>query len=194
MTDTPVSVVVRGTLPAGVIIKALTALPDDRGCLVEVFRQQWVDAPAAPLQWNVVTSVAGVMRGMHIHLGYFEYYVVLQGRVTIGYRDTRPGSPTEGCTGLVMASGRSSTLTAVAAPPGILHGIYTHEATVLLTAMTRYWDTAQELGCNWRDPALEIDWPFSVAVTSARDRELPLLAEVQGRVPRYTLPGSAAGR
>ena len=182
---TPSQAVIHGTLPADVIVRALPRLADDRGALAEVFRQCWVQATAAPVQWNVVTSGAGVMRGMHVHLGYFEYYVVLQGRTTIGYRDTRPGSPTEGRTCLVEVAASPTALVAVAAPPGIAHGIYTHEPTTLLTAMTRYWDLAQEIGCHWRDPALRIAWPFTSAITSARDDALPPLAAIQAHVPAY---------
>jgi dTDP-4-dehydrorhamnose 3,5-epimerase len=160
-------------------------LRDNRGSLAEAFRQEWVHAPSLPVQWNVVTSGAGVLRGMHVHLGYHEYYVVLQGRLTIGYRDTRRGSPTLGATALVEVSGGDEGLSAVAAPPGLVHGIYAHEATTLLTAMTRTWDLAQELGCHWRDPALGIPWPFESAIISDRDDALPPLADILHRVPAF---------
>jgi dTDP-4-dehydrorhamnose 3,5-epimerase len=178
---------VSGILPAGVSARALPLLADFRGSLVEVFRQTWVAAPNPPLQWNIVTSGPGVMRGMHVHLGYHEYYVVMQGRTTIGYRDTRPGSPTEHTTALVEVSAGEDALAAVSAPPGIVHGIYTHEPTILLTAMTRYWDLAQELGCHWRDPALGIAWPFEAAQASERDEALPPLADIQHLVPPYSV-------
>lgn len=174
-----------GVLPHGVIARSLDVIADERGSLTEVFRQSWVDAPAPPVQWNAVTSASGVMRGMHIHLGYFEYYVVMQGDITVGYRDTRPRSPTEGATALVRAKAAPGRLAAIAAPPGIVHGIYTHAASILFTAMTRYWDTAQETGCHWRDPALGIAWPFDTAVTSGRDGTLPPLAQVQHLVPPF---------
>jgi dTDP-4-dehydrorhamnose 3,5-epimerase len=184
-TDTHAGLRVTGTLPAGISVRALPIVSDRRGSLTEVFHQAWVDAPQAPVQWNVVTSEAGVLRGMHVHLGYHEYYVVLQGRATVGYCDTRRGSPTLGATALVEAAASPESLVSIAAPPGIVHGIYTHEPTILVTAMTRYWDLAQELGCHWRDPSLGIAWPFADAITSERDEALPPLAKILARIPPF---------
>jgi dTDP-4-dehydrorhamnose 3,5-epimerase len=180
---------VEGTIPHDVTVRVLSILADARGSLTEVFRQSWVEAPAAPVQWNVVTSAPGVLRGMHVHLDAFEYYVVLSGRVLVGYRDTRRGSPTEGCAGLVAARAVAGALPAIAGPPGLVHGIYTHEPTVLLTATTTYWNPEREIGCHWRDPALQIPWPFTTAVTSARDEALPPLGEIQHLVPPFGAVG-----
>ena len=184
-SETAFSVRLAGVLPVGVEIHPLATHRDDRGSLTEVFRQSWVAAPDPPIQWNCVTSEAGVLRGIHIHLGYFEYYVLLRGRTTIGYRDTRRGAPTEGATALVDVSSEEGAPVAIAAPPGIAHGIYTHEPSVLLIGVTRYWDLGSELGCHWQDPALGIPWPFATARTSERDASLPPLSRVMGRIPPF---------
>ena len=41
-------------------------------------------------------SRAGVMRGVHVHLDYYEFYTLPMGRVFIALRDIRRKSPTFG--------------------------------------------------------------------------------------------------
>lgn len=170
------------SLPHGVRVRALHAHRDDRGSLTELFRQPWTGGEPT-VQWNAVRSEAAVMRGVHIHLGYHEYYVVLEGRVSVGCRDVRRGSPTEGATALVELS--SARPRAMQAPPGIAHGLLFHERSLLLVGTTACWDPRHELGCHWLDPALEIPWPTRSSKLSARDAALPPLAEVLERVPAW---------
>jgi dTDP-4-dehydrorhamnose 3,5-epimerase len=171
-----------GKLAAGGRIHPLTTHHDDRGALTEIFRYEW-PSELAPVQWNCVVSEPGVMRGVHIHLGYWEYYVVLHGRTTIGFRDVRRGSPTEGQTGLVELAG--ARLCALITPPGVAHGIYFDEPSTLLVGTAAYWNTTTELGCHWADPALEIPWPMASARLSDRDAALPSLGELSAVLPRW---------
>jgi dTDP-4-dehydrorhamnose 3,5-epimerase len=82
-----------GTLPSGVRTIDLTCLVHDRGSLTEIYRQDWwLHGPAR--QWNLVTSPAGVLRGIHVHLQSAEFYALVAGKALVGYRDVRPDSPT----------------------------------------------------------------------------------------------------
>lgn len=175
-------IAVRGTLAEGTRLLPLTTHRHDRGDLTEVWRRSW-DTGHEAAQWNVVNSPAGVMRGMHIHLGYLEYYVLLSGRSTIGTRDVRRGSPTENAVALIELTG--SFMHALVGPPGVAHGIYCHEPSTLLVGVTAEHDPASELGCHWQDPALEIAWPFDEARLSERDAALPPLAGVLPHVPPW---------
>jgi dTDP-4-dehydrorhamnose 3,5-epimerase-like enzyme len=171
---------VQGTLPAGVKILDLTGHADDRGRLTELYRQEWW--PHGPArQWNFVTSRPGVMRGVHVHTRAAEYYALLEGRVVVGYRDVRRGSPTHGRTALVDV--RSGSV--IMAPPGLAHGVYAREAFTLLVGTTTVRDPAAELGCHWQDPDLEIPWPFATAAVSRQDASLGRLAELLALVPAY---------
>jgi dTDP-4-dehydrorhamnose 3,5-epimerase len=155
-----------GTLPHGVRIHDLACLRHERGSLTELFRQDWW--PHGPArQWNLVTSGAGVLRGIHVHTIAAEYYVLVSGRVLLGYQDIRPGSPTSGRSALVELGGPGPA--AILAPPGLAHGVYGVEAFTLLVGTTTVWDPACELGCHWKDPELEIPWPFETAVVSSQD-------------------------
>jgi len=61
---------------APVLVKANA---DDRGCLFEIFREEWVGAFKA-VQWNACSSRSGVMRGVHVHIDYDEFYTLPMGR------------------------------------------------------------------------------------------------------------------
>jgi dTDP-4-dehydrorhamnose 3,5-epimerase len=139
---------------------------DQRGAFTEVYRREW-DTGIAPVQWNAVTSDAGVLRGVHAHIRHDDYLLVLKGRASIGLRDLRQGSPTEGAAVLVELN--AAELAALTIPHGVAHGFYFHEPSVHLYAVSRYWDPADELGCHWADAALEIPWPVAHATVSERD-------------------------
>jgi dTDP-4-dehydrorhamnose 3,5-epimerase len=188
--EAPPAVRVEGRLADGIRVRPLLARPDDRGSLTEVFRQSWKGG-GTPVQWNVVASEPRVLRGVHVHLGYDEAYVLLRGRLTVGYRDVRPGSPTEGAVALVEVRGAAPCVVFV--PPGVAHGLLFHEPSLLLIGVTEYWDLKNELGCHWLDPDLAIPWPRKDVRLSSRDASLPPLRTVLPRVPRWRgSPGAGA--
>jgi dTDP-4-dehydrorhamnose 3,5-epimerase len=170
-------------LPQGVYVRSLVGHRDDRGCFTEVFRAEW-DTGVAPVQWNVVESQAGVLRGVHVHLLHDDYLIILSGRASIGLKDLRRESPTAGLATVVELNGER--LQALTIPPGVAHGFYFHEPSRHLYAVSRYFDRADELGCRWNDPELAIPWPITEAATSARDAAAPPLSVlVQELATRY---------
>ena len=172
-----------GVLPAGVRTISLACHVHDRGTLTEIYRQDWW--PHGPArQWNLVTSPARVLRGMHVHLSSAEYYVLIAGTALVGYRDVRPGSPTLGATSLVELGGGRPL--ALLAPPGLVHGVYSADPITLLVGTTGVRDPSAEAGCHWRDPNLGIPWPFETAVVSAQDEALGTLQDLLAFVPNYS--------
>ena len=180
------------TLADGMAIRELAVHADARGSLTELFRASTA-ALENVVQWNLVRSEAPVMRGVHVHLRYDEAYVLIEGRVIVGFRDARPGSPTEGRTGLVELQGRRPTL--VTSPPGIAHGLLFLERSVFLAGASREWDPTNELGCHWLDPELGIEWPIRQATLSDRDRDFGPLSAIRDRIPRWAprAPRAASG-
>jgi dTDP-4-dehydrorhamnose 3,5-epimerase len=170
------------TLPSGVRLRALTMNHDHRGMLTEVFRNSW-QTDIVPVQWNITSTTAGVLRGVHVHLRHADYLITLAGRSSIGLRDLRPGSPTEGATALVEMSGEQ--LSALTIPAGVAHGFYFHGPSIHLYAVSDYWDATDELGCHWADPALEISWPVTSAILSERDAALPPLRAIGRAIPPW---------
>ncbi len=162
-------------LPQGVQLRSLASHHDERGDLTEIFRAQW-DTGMTPVQWNLVNSQAGVLRGVHLHLKHVDYLLMAAGRMLVGLRDLRRGSVTEGQTALVELN--SAHQAALTIPPGVAHGFYFPEAALHFYAVSAYWDPTDELGCHWADAALEIPWPMTEAIVSPRDAGLPSLKDL----------------
>jgi dTDP-4-dehydrorhamnose 3,5-epimerase len=162
-------------LPDGVALRALEMHRDPRGSFTEVFRDEW-DAGVTPVQWNAVRSVAGTLRGVHVHIHHDDYLIVLGGHASVGLRDLRRDSPTEGLSALVDLA--EEELSALVIPHGVAHGFYFHRPSLHLYAVSRYWDVGDELACHWADPELEIDWPAEPTLLSERDATAPPLAEL----------------
>jgi dTDP-4-dehydrorhamnose 3,5-epimerase len=153
-------------LPAGALLRPLEAHGDERGSFTELFRSEW-GSGIEPVQWNAVRSEAGVLRGVHVHIRHDDYLTVPIGHATVGLRDLRRGSPTEGLSTLVELGG--SEPAALVIPHGVAHGFYFPEPSLHVYAVSEYWDPADELGCHWADPDLAIPWPVESARVSERD-------------------------
>jgi dTDP-4-dehydrorhamnose 3,5-epimerase len=169
-------------LPAGVILTDLTMHPDERGVFTEVFRKQW-DTGVDPVQWNVVNSHQGVLRGVHVHPRHDDYLVILSGRATVGLHDLRQSSNTYGLAATAELSG--DELRAISIPHGVAHGFLVHEPSVHLYAVSLYWDTADEVACFWGDDGLEIEWPFEPSQVSERDAAAQSLAELLNEIESH---------
>lgn len=166
-------------LPEGVSVVELRGHPDDRGRFTEVFRREW-DLGVDPVQWNVVRSEAGVLRGVHVHPRHDDYLTVLAGRATVGLRDLRPGSPTADRAATVELNGERPA--AIVIPHGVAHGFYFHEPSLHAYAVSHYWDPDDELACRWDDPEVGIEWPEPPRLVSERDASAPPLAELRARL------------
>ena len=169
-------------VPVGVRVRPLTMHRDDRGAFTEIFREMW-DTGAEPIQWGLMDSGANVLRGVHVHVNHVDYVVVVSGRVLVGLRDLRRGSPTYGLSTLLDL--RGDALTGLTIPPGIAHGLYWPEPALVVLGVSHYWDPTDELGCQWDDPALEIPWPVTAPHLSKRDAAGPPLSEILDLVPPY---------
>jgi dTDP-4-dehydrorhamnose 3,5-epimerase len=162
-------------LPDGVALRPLDMNRDPRGSFTEVFREEW-DTGISPVQWNIVSSEAGTLRGVHVHIRHDDYLTTLRGRASVGLRDLRRGSPTEGMSALVELA--EDPLTALLIPRGVAHGFYFAEPSLHLYGVTKYWDVGDELACHWADPQLEIPWPALPTLVSERDSTALSLAEL----------------
>lgn len=172
----------RGAIPElldGVVLRPLAAHSDARGLIAEYFRVEWC-AGIEPQQWMMAVSRPGVMRGVHVHPLHDDYFVLIAGRVVVGLRDLRPGSPSEHRT--AMFELRGETPAALVVPHGVAHGFLFRTESSFVLGASRYYDPADELGCHWRDPALAIPWPVDEAILSERDAALPTLAALAGAI------------
>lgn len=140
---------------------------DYRGCLFEIFREEWPGA-FKTVQWNACASNAGVMRGVHVHVDYDEFYTLPKGRVFVALKDIRHVSPTFGqFAGFEWSAGDGF---AVPVPAGVAHAVYFIEDSVLAFGLSGYWRAELDvLGCRWDDLDPAIAWPAATAAVSRRD-------------------------
>jgi dTDP-4-dehydrorhamnose 3,5-epimerase len=168
-------------------LRPLKTHSDDRGEFTEVHRREWPGG-VDPVQWNCVRSRAGTLRGVHVHARHADYLTCPVGVCFVGLRDLRRG-PTAGRTAMVeLSADRPAALTI---PPGVAHGFYFPVDSLHLYGVDRYFDPADELGCHWADPALELDWPGEPTLLSPRDRDAGSLAELLKRIEEWQPFGPA---
>ena len=166
----------------GVRILPLPAHPDARGSFAEIFRDDGA-AGLVPVQWDVMRSRAGVLRGMHVHPRHVDYCVLVEGRCLVALHDLRSGSPTEGARGAFEA--HADDLLGVTIPNGVLHGFYYLAPSVHLLATSHRYDPDDELGCRWDDPSLGVEWPCDAPLLSPRDAALGPLRALLPRLPAW---------
>lgn len=159
----------------GVRLRSLTAHDDERGRFVEFYRGEWA-MTVEIVQWNVVRSRAGTLRGVHVHRRHADYLTCVAGVCLVGLCDLRADSPTVGRSALVQLSAAGPT--AVAIPPGVAHGFYFPEDTIHVYGVSEYFDPRDELGCRYDDPGLGLPWPAVPRFLSPRDAAAGSLAEL----------------
>ncbi len=156
--------------------------------MTETYRHAWLPAGArAMVQSNLSLSVAGVIRGMHIHHRQADYWCVLAGRAFVALADLRTGSPTEGeVATLTIDAGEQRR--AIYIPPGVAHGFCALTDMSLQYMVDAYFTGDDEHGFAWDDPDAAIGWPISDPRLSDRDRSNPSMAEARVAVPDYMPP------
>lgn len=152
---------------SGCEIVPVSANRDERGCLYEVFRESWPGAFRA-VQWDVCSSSAGVVRGVHVHADYHEFYTLPRGRVELGLVDIRRDSPTFRHS--VQFDWADQDNVAIVVPIGVGHVVNFLDDSVLAFGLSDYWAPERDIiGCQWDDPELGFRWPDHDIQRSCRD-------------------------
>jgi dTDP-4-dehydrorhamnose 3,5-epimerase len=163
----------------GVVVTRLDPKRDPRGTFLEVFSDGW-KLPIDPRQWSVVTSRAGTLRGMHVHVRHDECVLPLSGRVLVGLYDLRPDSSTSGNSMMIELDSEQPSL--IVFPPGIVHGWYYPVDAVHLQGVSEpyaEYATDDNLGCHYGDPELNLSWPAEPLLVAERARSFPPLATLR---------------
>ena len=79
---------------AGVQVKALRAIPDERGWLMEILRRDETDLLPTFGQVYVSATYPGVVKGWHCHKHQVDHFACVAGMVKLVLIDTREDSPT----------------------------------------------------------------------------------------------------
>jgi dTDP-4-dehydrorhamnose 3,5-epimerase len=173
----------------GVYLIELNIVRDRRGCFVETHHEQRYEKAGITerfVQDNYSRSVRNTLRGLHFQEPHAQgkLVMVLEGVVYDVVVDVRKGSPSFGKWYGVELSGEN--LLQIYIPPGCAHGFcVTSDAAAFMYKCTEYYSPRDEQGIIWNDPALEIVWPVTTPILSARDQAYHTLAEMDAELPLY---------
>jgi dTDP-4-dehydrorhamnose 3,5-epimerase len=179
--------IIETSLP-GVLLVKPRVFEDSRGFFMETYRAEAMASAGIQdtfVQDNHSHSVFGVLRGLHYQLRRPQAKLcrVVQGEVLDVAVDIRSGSPHFGkCVGAVLSAQNHHSLYI---PQGFAHGfVVLSESADFLYKCSDYFDSADDCGVLWNDPALAIDWMATSPILSDKDQQHLPLAEI----PRERLP------
>jgi dTDP-4-dehydrorhamnose 3,5-epimerase len=155
---------------------------DERGFLVETFRQSWwdeLDTGISFVQENHSRSRGRTLRGIHFQRepGQAKLVRCARGRIWDVAVDLRRDSPSFGRWEGYELDDQEHRQFLV--PVGFGHGfcVLSEEADVNYKLSTPF-DPDTEAGIAWDDPEVGIEWPVSDPLLSDRDRNAPRLSEI----------------
>jgi dTDP-4-dehydrorhamnose 3,5-epimerase len=159
---------------------------DDRGRFIETYRREWFPHGREMLQGNRADRQAGALVGLHYHLHQADYWYVPFGRARVVLHDLRTGGPSDGATLEFELSGDNHH--GVFIPPGVAHGFAALTDMVITYLVDGYYNSNDELGVAWDDPAIGADWGVASPILSARDQANPRRSEIDpGRRPSWPM-------
>jgi dTDP-4-dehydrorhamnose 3,5-epimerase len=158
---------------------------DERGFFFESYQQERYPELGIALpfvQDNFSRSSQGVLRGLHYQLQQTQGKLVgvTRGAVFDVAVDIRYGSPYFGqAIGMILDDVHHRQLYI---PPGFAHGFYVmSDVADFYYKCTDYYHHASEMGVQWSDAGLGIQWPLlagQVPVLAAKDSAYPCLKDI----------------
>lgn len=152
----------------GVQVKPLTVLPDDRGFLMEMLRE---DEPIFERfgQVYITGCLRGAAKGWHYHKAQTDHFVCVGGTGLVALYDPRDDSPTKGMVQEVILQSPPSREPApllLKIPPLVIHGftaIGCDEARIINIPTLAYRrDGPDEYRYPWNSPEIPYRWPAEV--------------------------------
>lgn len=174
----------------GVLLVRPRVFRDERGSFLETWRDDRYAAAGIDVgfvQDNAAVSRRGVIRGLHYQYPEPQGKLVmtLHGTVFDVAVDIRRGSPTFGrWTGHVLSEDNGHQLWI---PEGFAHGYAAlSDTAVFAYKCTRPYRADADAAIRFDDPAIGIDWGIEEPLLSSKDRDAPLLAEIDPeRLPLF---------
>ena len=143
----------------GVLTKPLKVIPDERGWLMEMLRD---DDPFFQKFGQVYLTVVypEVVKGWHYHKKQTDHFTVVKGMSKVVLYDSRESSPTQGEVNEFFLGERNPTLLVI--PPLVLHGMkgIGVEPAYLINVPTHHYDykDPDEHRLPAHDPSIPYDW------------------------------------
>lgn len=166
----------------GVVSVPLQRHEDARGWLCEMYRLSWAKHVPA-LQVNVMRSLAGSLRGSHVHGKHTDYFYLASGEAVFSLYDVRKNSSAYRSGRLIPMS--AGTPQALIVPPGVVHGVYFSVDSVLVTVESDYYNPKEEFRVKWNDQTLGMPWPCEAPILSPEDAKAPLFDEMIRNLEPY---------
>ncbi len=143
----------------GVQIKKLKVIPDERGMLMEILRND--DEMFEKFgQVYLTTAYPGVTKAWHYHKDQTDHMTVVKGMMKIVLYDDRETSPTKGEVNVFFAGERNPILVRI--PKGIYHGfkcVSVEEALVVnIPDKTYDYKNPDEFRLDPHDNKIPYDW------------------------------------
>jgi dTDP-4-dehydrorhamnose 3,5-epimerase len=175
----------------GLFVLEMKEVTDERGVLREFYRESAFAEAGLPslgawLQMNITESTQGAIRGLHGE-DMYKLVAIVAGEAFGAYVDVRRDSPSQG----KVVTAKLVQGTQVLVPRGVCNGFQSvsEGKTQYLYAFDNEWSPGMAgSAVNPLDPDLAIAWPLPVraddlAQVSAKDRDLPTLAQVLRDAP-----------
>ncbi len=143
----------------GVVVKQLKVIPDERGYLMEIFRD---DDPFFRKFGQAYMTVVypGVVKGWHYHKVQDDHFCVVKGMSKVVLYDLRDSSKTKGEVNEFFMGEKNPTLLLI--PHGVLHGMkgVGVEPALLLNIPTEHYDYKEpdEYRVHPHDNDIPYDW------------------------------------
>ena len=143
----------------GVMIKKLKVIPDERGRLMEILRND-DEMFKAFGQVYMTTAYPGVVKGWHYHKKQSDNMAVVKGMMKIVLYDGREGSPTNGEVNFFFAGEHNPILIHI--PPYVFHGFkcISSEEAIVVNAPTETYNYKEpdEFRVHPHDNNIPYDW------------------------------------
>ena len=154
---------------SGVKTKKLKVIPDNRGFLMEILRND--DEIFEEFGQVYMTCVKrGVAKGWHYHHQQDDHMVCVCGKALVVLYDARDGSPTKGEVQEFILSdpAQEGEHSLVKIPKGVYHGFTAldcEEARIINVPTKEYnYEEPDEHRCHWNSDEVPYDWPEEVTM------------------------------
>jgi dTDP-4-dehydrorhamnose 3,5-epimerase len=165
------------------LVEILPAIfEDERGWFYEFYKEETFKKHQINysfVQENQSFSKKGVVRGLHFQRPPYaqaKLVTVLSGKVLDVVVDIRPSSPTFKQVYYCLLESRKHNMLMI--PEGFAHGFAALEDSIFFYKCSNVYNKQSESGIRWNDADLKINWGVTNPIVSAKDSELPALAEL----------------
>jgi dTDP-4-dehydrorhamnose 3,5-epimerase len=170
---------------AGLWLIELELREDERGFLARTYCDREFAAHGLNTRWPqcnlTLTRQRGMIRGMHFQAEPKPEIKLIRcavGAIFDVLVDVRRDSPTFGKWEAFELTAQNRRMLYV--PGGFAHGFQClADHSEVFYQMSEFYHPELARGVRFDDPAIGIHWPITPPVASARDRNLPLLAELK---------------